>query len=353
MGSVRAVADMRFTVYEEDVDDFSFTRNRKAKVAKAPTIRNSAAERESPAKASAKPQPEQSSASTEKEEPKTTRKKVLRRLPTTPERDAAAKPVRRSKRLSNENPQEKQASPHKPGHARSHANQERSPSPFRARPVTVEKKRRAAEDGVEEEKIMRIQLPFADTPVIKRNKEMRKVSAENGSRRSSSGMRGKRASSLIDEGRGNGEWDAGLDEVTRIHPTTTMSNANAAGSRHNSVARPRSAKTVVKTTDKFAAMLKEDEAATALSPSLDHIMPSSTLEILADQMIPNTALPHSEVPTAEFFKHISAELTEPRRMRCLLGWCGTRALPPKPEAPKDNTPASNLEFQALQAGMYD
>jgi kinetochore protein Mis13/DSN1 len=36
-------------------------------------------------------------------------------------------------------------------------------------------------------------------------------------------------------------------------------------------------------------------------------------------------------------------------MRCLLGWCGTRALPPKPEAPKDNTPASNLEFQALQA----
>ncbi|KAF2774202.1 hypothetical protein EJ03DRAFT_2230 [Teratosphaeria nubilosa] len=36
-------------------------------------------------------------------------------------------------------------------------------------------------------------------------------------------------------------------------------------------------------------------------------------------------------------------------MRCLLGWCGSRALPPKPEAPKDNTPASNLEFQALQA----
>lgn len=71
----------------------------------------------------------------------------------------------------------------------------------------MEKKRRRADDGVEEEKIMRIQLPFADTPVIKRNKEMRKASAENGQRRSSSGMRGRRASSLIEEGRGNGEFE--------------------------------------------------------------------------------------------------------------------------------------------------
>ncbi|KAK0947943.1 hypothetical protein LTS01_026025, partial [Friedmanniomyces endolithicus] len=36
-------------------------------------------------------------------------------------------------------------------------------------------------------------------------------------------------------------------------------------------------------------------------------------------------------------------------MRLLLGWCGTRALPPKPEAPKDGSAALNLEFQALQA----
>lgn len=74
--------------------------------------------------------------------------------------------------------------------------------------MTVEKKRKRGADGVEEEKVMRIQLPFADTPVIKRNKEMRKASAENSHRRSSSGMRGRRASSLIDEGRGNGESPA-------------------------------------------------------------------------------------------------------------------------------------------------
>lgn len=43
-----------------------------------------------------------------------------------------------------------------------------------------------------------ITLPFSDTPVINRNKEMRKKGA--GTRRSSLGLRGRRASSLIDNG---------------------------------------------------------------------------------------------------------------------------------------------------------
>ena len=49
--------------------------------------------------------------------------------------------------------------------------------------------------------VTKIALPFADTPIIRRNKEMRKT---NGSRRSSLGMRGRRASSLIDTGRSDG-----------------------------------------------------------------------------------------------------------------------------------------------------
>lgn len=49
----------------------------------------------------------------------------------------------------------------------------------------------------------KIALPFADTPVIQRNKEMRQTSSEN-QRRSSSTMRGRRASSLIDSGTSNG-----------------------------------------------------------------------------------------------------------------------------------------------------
>ena len=51
----------------------------------------------------------------------------------------------------------------------------------------------------------RIMLPFADTPVITRNKEMRKGN-KDGHRRSSTGLRGRRASSLIDSGMSNGEW---------------------------------------------------------------------------------------------------------------------------------------------------
>jgi kinetochore protein Mis13/DSN1 len=51
----------------------------------------------------------------------------------------------------------------------------------------------------------RIMLPFADTPVITRNKEMRKGS-KDGHRRSSTGLRGRRASSLIDSGMSNGKF---------------------------------------------------------------------------------------------------------------------------------------------------
>ncbi|KAK5124790.1 hypothetical protein LTR85_001503 [Meristemomyces frigidus] len=259
--------------YDEEVDGFAFTKGgRKAKAPKQPAVRNSTTEPESPPPppapvAAALPAPEAAPAPSPKEDaaPKTAQKKARRRFPTTPEREAAEKPVRRSKRLSDEHvSSDPQPSSHKAAHAKSHANVERSPSPEKARPITIEKKRKhGANGGEEEEKIMRIALPFADTPVIRRNKEMRKGSAD-GNRRSSSGMRGRRASSLIDEGRGN-------------------------------------------------------------------------------------AMPHAEVPSAEFFKHISADLTEPRRMRCLLGWCGSRNLPPKPDAPKESTPASSLEFQALQA----
>ncbi|KAK2666675.1 hypothetical protein RAB80_014428 [Fusarium oxysporum f. sp. vasinfectum] len=89
-----------------------------------------------------------------------------------------------------------------------------------------------------------IALPMSDTPIINRNKEMRKKGG-NSNRRSSLGNRGRRASSLIESGQ--------------------------------------------------------------------------------------TAIPHREVDPAEFYKHIEAEgLTEPRRMKQLLTWCGERALVGKP-----------------------
>ena len=332
-------------MYDQDDDGFTFTKSKKTKAAKAPAVRNSTAERASPAKAPPPPSVAQTPAPAGKTIDNATQKKPRRRLPDSPERT-----VRRSKRLSNENvPSENHASPHKVAHAKSHANHERLPSPLNARPVTIEKKRRRGVDGVEEEKIMRIQLPFADTPVIKRNKEMRKTSAENGHRRSSSGMRGKRASSLIDEGRGNGEYPMiSSFSTTSAHPNLASLLAEApespALSQSASCSEPSTPSSGLLTppsSEDLEALLRDIK-----STDQNH-------KTLADEMIPNTALPHSEVPSAEFFKHISAELTEPRRMRCLLGWCGTRALPPKPEAPKDSSPSANLEFQAFQAGTSE
>lgn len=100
----------------------------------------------------------------------------------------------------------------------------------------------------------KITLPVSDTPVINRNKEMRKKGA--GQRRSSLGMRGRRASSLIESG--------------------------------------------------------------------------------------HSAIPHSQVSTSEFYKHIEAGgLSEPRRMKQLLTWCGERALLPKPPHGSSDSSAIN------------
>lgn len=100
-----------------------------------------------------------------------------------------------------------------------------------------------------------IALPFSDTPVINRNKEMRK---KTGNRRSSVGMRGRRASSLMNSG--------------------------------------------------------------------------------------HSAIPHREVVASEFYKHIESDgLTEPRRMKQLLTWCGERSLAEKP-------PLGSLNSNAILGG---
>ncbi|KAM0720922.1 hypothetical protein Q7P37_003207 [Cladosporium fusiforme] len=277
----------RGKVYDNKDGDFEFTK--RAKPTKKAAARNAATE-----KAPSAPEPAATSSTSQSKSqksrpapeentaPQTVQKKPRGKLPTSPDENAAPKTARRSKRAFQET---RSPSPHKAAHAQSHVNHDRSPSPG-FRPVTVKKKRKTqVEVPEEEEKTMKIALPFADTPIIKRNKEMRKASADT-NRRSSSGMRGRRASSLIDEGRGN--------------------------------ALPGS----------FTTQVGED---------------------CANARFSSAAIPHPEVPTSEFYKHISADLTEPRRMRCLLGWCGSRALPPKPDAPKGSSKEANAEFQALQA----
>ena len=129
----------------------------------------------------------------------------------------------------------------------------------------------------------RIMLPFADTPVITRNKEMRKGS-KDGHRRSSTGLRGRRASSLIDSGQSNG--------VQR-----------------------------------------------------EHSIGDRTLTL-------SVALPHSEVEVRDFYKYIEQTLPEPRRMKQLLTWCGTRALPEKPSGDVKNANAI-MAARAIQQELID
>ncbi|KAH0269538.1 P-loop containing nucleoside triphosphate hydrolase protein, partial [Aureobasidium melanogenum] len=239
--------------YDEGDDGFVFTRRTGKAKAKAPDV---ALEPETTAGASAPaleeqsvqqpPPPTDEHAPIEAIEPP--RKKPRKTLPTSPE----PTPRRRSKRLSGNSPV------HNQEHATSKPTletQQQQRSPATPPPATVDQENVApAADGspaLDQGELTihkkrgpaKIPLPFGETPVLRRNKEMRKLSAEK-SRRSSSGMRGRRASSLIEAGS-------------------------------------------------------------------------------------SRAVPHSQVETNEFYKHISQDLVEPKRMRQLLLWCGHRALPEK------------------------
>lgn len=198
--------------------------------------------------------------------------------------DNAAAPRRRSARTSKNNEKENEKSNDAPQttidapadsqdqrtkpERKPRASQDKvrlTPKPS-AEPIKVDKKRDT----------MRIALPFADTPVIDRNRQMRDFSNQ-GRRRSSGGMRGRRASSLMESGTSNGMLPEDLPrDGQQAHPL-------------------------------------------------------------------NAAIPHAEVRTEEFYKHISPDLPEPRRMKLLLSWCGTRALPGKP-------PRTSENFSALAAG---
>lgn len=60
------------------------------------------------------------------------------------------------------------------------------------------------------------------------------------------------------------------------------------------------------------------------------------------------AIPHDEVESSEFYKHIGSEgLSEPRRMKQLLTWCGTRAMG---ERPSFTTEDSNARLAGMVSG---
>lgn len=65
------------------------------------------------------------------------------------------------------------------------------------------------------------------------------------------------------------------------------------------------------------------------------------------------AMPHDDVEPKEFYKHIESGLPEPRRMRQLLTWCGTRALIEKPSFSSEDSNARLAAREIQQQLLKD
>ncbi|KAF2705895.1 hypothetical protein K504DRAFT_439215 [Pleomassaria siparia CBS 279.74] len=252
------------TAYDEDDDGFQFTRRTtRRSTAKA----QSAPEPEPPTEKPVKPAPSRrkkdtAAAAPEPAQSETQVRRRSARLSTDKEQlEAHAEEAQTTKRVKKSAPVEKKK--------KKQVTPVPESQPAKSVPAKVgvqtpnelhvSKKR----DGA----ATKVMLPFADTPVIARNKEMRKGSKNGGHRRSSTGMRGRRASSLMDSGLSN-------------------------------------------------------------------------------------ALPHSEVEVRDYFKYIEQSQPEPRRMKQLLTWCGSKALPAKPSG---NVKDSNaiMSARAIQLELIE
>ncbi|PGH23109.1 hypothetical protein AJ80_02883 [Polytolypa hystricis UAMH7299] len=191
--------------YDEDIEGFQFSRATQSKKPKPTAAGHNLRESTISEEPAAEKQPARRPRG---RPPKTS--EVPRNVVSTLNGQAATRPQRRtSKRLAEESPLI-QAS------MNSRSRRKKSPDVEPA-PITVHKKRGAAksgeprsaaiqesdERGSQTPKPQTIALPFADTPVMRKNKEMRMEKGKKGQRRSSLGMRGRRASSLIDSGASN------------------------------------------------------------------------------------------------------------------------------------------------------
>jgi len=226
--------------YDEEDDGFTFTRVNKRKKR---TVVSEGKDVSAPAPPP--PQKDAHQASSVKVavvnggviQPLKTRRTKLSFSTPNPKEEA---PVRRSKRLS-----------------RDHDQQDRSPHPT-APPKDQQRSESQAPAGVEkplpprerdeatahaaavkgqnipvhdDHSATKIALPFADTPVIKRNKAMREGKGGKSERRSSLSLRGRRASSLIETGNSNGgcdpfdDWVLCRTDHDRSAPTSGSGNS--------------------------------------------------------------------------------------------------------------------------------
>ncbi|RDI88200.1 hypothetical protein Vi05172_g2136 [Venturia inaequalis] len=283
--------------YDEDADGFQFTRKTRSKVDEpAPTQASGPSKSRESAATKRKKDSMLYSGSSETELPGNRRRSA--RLSTDKDtlprpKAPVAKPTR-TRKLDEHKP----PAPEKPKAVK--ASKIEAPRPKRPEPdreggpdvaptqLHVEKPREGT----------KIALPFADTPVIRRNKEMRQQT-KSSHRRSSTGLRGRRASSLIESGTSNGR-------IIHTYSTKYVS---------------KSASKVIR----FSSLFSEAES----DPQCDSSDYQQTEEHFTNDFLDYVAVPHADVAIADFYKHIEQSLPEPRRMKQLLTWCGTRALPEK------------------------
>ena len=217
------------TDYDEEDDGFAFTRVKKKKQKQQPTD----PQRPEPLEEStrAQRQPAALDGGEAKNMPTTNgstvepAKKRQKRMSFSTPKTKPNQPVRRSKRISAEHEQQI-ASPlpktkGKEGPPKPQAESATQPLPEKAAEVVRVPDLEASheplqDDGDSEHAATKISLPFADTPVIRRNKAMRENKSGKGERRSSLSLRGQRASSLIESGSSNGKSAAGATRYRKL-----------------------------------------------------------------------------------------------------------------------------------------
>jgi len=297
---------MRVIAYDEDDDGFKFSRTR-AKKTKTEELA---------------PAPAPAPAPPSKPAPVVSKRRTRNSLSAAPhtEDEAVPAPKRRSARLSGENVENGPNGQVTPLTTKATRTKKADAKLFDDHGAHVDLASSGALNVEKKRSPKKIALPFADTPVIRRNKEMRKNSGQGGQRRSSSGLRGRRASSLIDSGASNGTEDIAFN--------TAFSNARA------------------RTYGKHRSIMAEgrDDAGSESELVADAVSLSDEDSLADDDNF--VAVPHAEVEATDFYKLIEQSLTEPRRMKQLLIWCGTRALPEKPQGAQGDT-------SAIMMGMCD
>ncbi|RMZ75739.1 hypothetical protein DV737_g5138, partial [Chaetothyriales sp. CBS 132003] len=215
-----ANARKRKNAYDEEDDGFTFSRVRK-KGQRRPSNEPAAAENAPQVVVQPSISSAATSATTQNGEPKESPKRRRNKMTFSTPNSKAPATVRRSKRLSDENEARRMSPPPKTwttdplAAMDQHRGQHEAGQAQKAQPRPLQRQQRQQKPAAQEQpepgdgqangdhSTTKIALPFADTPVIRRNKEMRENKSGSVDRRSSLGMRGRRASSLIETGNSN------------------------------------------------------------------------------------------------------------------------------------------------------